>query len=173
MKKHFTKFSLLLLLPLLISSLILGVKAHPGRTDSNGGHTDHDTGEYHYHHGYPAHNHNDTDGDGDLDCPYDFDDKTDHGSGGSNDGNNIKTAPNDDTLVEKDIVSKQTTISDVLKAMLRCLLPAIGIGVVISHFLFYIFVFLMGDETGCATTWYSFIATSIAAYILLIIRSLS
>ena len=57
------------------------VYAHPGRTDSNGGHTDHSTGEYHYHHGYPAHQHIDLDGDGDLDCPYLFDDQT--GSSGN------------------------------------------------------------------------------------------
>ena len=31
--------------------------AHGGRTDSNGGHTNRDTGEYHYHHGYSAHQH--------------------------------------------------------------------------------------------------------------------
>ena len=31
--------------------------AHSGRTDSNGGHYDHSTGEYHYHHGEPAHQH--------------------------------------------------------------------------------------------------------------------
>ena len=54
--------------------------AHPGRTDSKGGHTDHSTGEYHYHHGYSAHQHSDLDGDGDLDCPYNFNDKTDTSS---------------------------------------------------------------------------------------------
>ncbi len=48
------------------------VFAHPGRTDSSGGHWDHSTGEYHYHHGYPAHQHVD-----DV-CPYDFDDQTNH-----------------------------------------------------------------------------------------------
>ncbi len=79
---------------ILVLSLSITVSAHPGRTDSNGGHTDHDTGEYHYHHGYPAHYHRDMDGDGDLDCPYDFDDKTNHssgasgGSGGSSSTNN-------------------------------------------------------------------------------------
>jgi len=57
--------------------------AHSGRTDENGGHTDHSTGEYHYHHGYPAHDHYDMDGDGDVDCPYDFDDKTGQNSGSS------------------------------------------------------------------------------------------
>ena len=46
--------------------------AHPGRTDSNGGHHVTATGEYHYHHGYPAHDHYDIDGDGVLDCPYTY-----------------------------------------------------------------------------------------------------
>lgn len=50
--------------------------AHPGRTDSNGGHTDHSTGEYHYHHGYEAHDHYDMDGDGDKDCPFNFKNNT-------------------------------------------------------------------------------------------------
>lgn len=62
------------------------VYAHPGRTDSNGGHTDHSTGEYHYHHGYPEHDHYDMDGDGYLDCPYDFDDKTGSSSNDSSSG---------------------------------------------------------------------------------------
>ena len=44
--------------------------AHPGNTDSNGGHYNHTTGDYHYHHGREAHDHYDMDGDGDLDCPY-------------------------------------------------------------------------------------------------------
>ena len=61
----------------------LCVYAHPGRTDSAGGHTDHSTGEYHYHHGYFAHDHDDMDGDGDIDCPYDFDDQTGVNSGSS------------------------------------------------------------------------------------------
>ena len=64
----------------LFSLLIAQVFAHPGRTDSRGGHTNHSTGEYHYHHGYSAHDHYDMDGDGVVDCPYDFDDKTDHSS---------------------------------------------------------------------------------------------
>lgn len=54
------------------------VYAHPGKTDSDGGHFDSNTGEYHYHHGYPAHEHRDIDGDGILDCPYAFIDNTNH-----------------------------------------------------------------------------------------------
>ena len=68
----------------MLSSVVLAVNAHSGRTDSSGGHTDNSTGEYHYHHGYPAHDHYDMDGDGDLDCPYEFDDNTNHGSNNSN-----------------------------------------------------------------------------------------
>lgn len=52
--------------------------AHPGRTDSNGGHYNHSTGDYHYHHGYPAHDHYDIDGNGTEDCPYNFMDNTKH-----------------------------------------------------------------------------------------------
>ena len=64
---------ILLVIPVVAS-------AHSGRTDSNGGHTDSSTGEYHYHHGYSAHDHYDMDGDGKVDCPYEFRDKTNHSS---------------------------------------------------------------------------------------------
>lgn len=72
-----TKILFLLLVCFLIPVTAF---AHPGRTDSNGGHTDHSTGEYHFHHGYEAHQH--TDGV----CPYDFDDKTGENSGTSSSG---------------------------------------------------------------------------------------
>ena len=75
-----------ILIPILLFLLLLTVpsaSAHPGRTDSNGGHTDSSTGEYHYHHGYPAHQHYDMDGDGKKDCPYEFKDKTGSTSGTS------------------------------------------------------------------------------------------
>lgn len=83
MKKVIAILSILVTLTATVAYTTLAVNAHPGRTDSNGGHTDHSTGEYHYHHGYSAHDHYDMDGDGDLDCPYDFDDKTSHSSTGS------------------------------------------------------------------------------------------
>ena len=63
--------------------LITPVFAHPGRTDSAGGHYDRSTGEYHWHHGMSAHQHYDMDGDGILDCPYNFKDTTNHSSGSS------------------------------------------------------------------------------------------
>lgn len=87
-------FCLLVAIVLLLS-LPLVVFAHSGRTDSSGGHYDRSTGEYHYHHGYPAHQH--TNGY----CPYNFDDKTDHGnynggdgSGGSNENSGTNEGVN-------------------------------------------------------------------------------
>ncbi len=74
------KFSLCIIMALLLLTV---ASAHPGRTDSHGGHYDSETGEYHYHHGYAAHQHTDLDGDGKADCPYNFDDQTDHNSGNS------------------------------------------------------------------------------------------
>ena len=61
--------------------------AHPGGTDSSGGHYNRSTGEYHFHHGHSAHQHTDKDGDGILDCPFDFDDKTGSSSGSSSSSN--------------------------------------------------------------------------------------
>lgn len=72
------------------------VSAHPGKTDSNGGHIDHSSGEYHYHHGYSAHQHYDRDGDGDLDCPYSFDDKT-NSSGNHSNSYTFNKSPSDKT----------------------------------------------------------------------------
>lgn len=57
---------------LVLILLCTPVLAHSGRTDSDGGHYDSTTGEYHYHHGYPAHQHPDGI------CPYDFNDSTEH-----------------------------------------------------------------------------------------------
>ena len=67
MKKVFKISLILMSIVIIILGSCVAVFAHPGKTDSNGGHFDRSTGEYHYHHGYPAHQHeNGT-------CPYDFD----------------------------------------------------------------------------------------------------
>lgn len=78
MKKCIYVLSIIVMSIIILYSVTFEVKAHPGRTDSNGGHTNRSTGEYHYHHGYSAHDHYDMDGDGDVDCPYNFDDQTSH-----------------------------------------------------------------------------------------------
>lgn len=63
------KLIVLLSVVLAFSILLLPALAHSGRTDSNGGHYNRTTGEYHYHHGYPAHQH-------DPYCPYQNKDNT-------------------------------------------------------------------------------------------------
>lgn len=70
--------------------------AHPGRTDSNGGHYDQSTEKYHYHHGYPAHQHENGV------CPYAYDDKTDKDSSSSTDSEHLSLFDADKkTLVKK------------------------------------------------------------------------
>lgn len=86
-----------LLLIIAVFVLTVPVFAHPGDTDSTGGHYDRSTGEYHYHHGYEAHQHTDLDGDGDRDCPYDFADKT-----GQNSGTSSNRALSSSTETESD-----------------------------------------------------------------------
>lgn len=70
-------------LVLAVTLCIGSASAHPGRTDANGGHYNHSTGEYHYHHGYPAHQHIDGV------CPYDYDDRTGWNSGSSGQGKGL------------------------------------------------------------------------------------
>lgn len=82
---------------ILIISLCITAHAHAGRTDSNGGHTDSSTGEYHYHHGYPAHDHYDMDSDGVVDCPYQFDDKTSQNSGSPSHSDSVSVTNNSST----------------------------------------------------------------------------
>lgn len=64
MKKAFKISLILMSIVVIILGSCVAVFAHPGKTDSDGGHFDRSSGEYHYHHGYPAHQHkNGT-------CPY-------------------------------------------------------------------------------------------------------
>ena len=108
-------------------SLSVVVLAHPGRTDSSGGHTGNSTGEYHYHHGYSAHQHSDLDGDGDLDCPYNFVDKSDSSSSKPSSSEPKSETPSDKQTIPKETTNspKETkevkTISDYIWDVCRCL----------------------------------------------------
>lgn len=53
------KFLNKLIIALLLFTLSIETSAHTGGTDSEGGHYNRSTGEYHYHHGFPAHQHED------------------------------------------------------------------------------------------------------------------
>ena len=56
--KHPSKFlKVFIVLMIVLLSFAMLSYGHSGRTDSQGGHTDHSTCEYHYHHGHPAHQH--------------------------------------------------------------------------------------------------------------------
>lgn len=97
--KKSVRVILLIFVLLLAVTVLSGIAAaHSGRTDSNGGHTDSSTGEYHYHHGYPAHQHEDLDGDGQLECPYEFVDRTGENSGSSSGGSKTTTTSTTKTV---------------------------------------------------------------------------
>lgn len=111
----------------LIFLLAIAVSAHSGRTDSNGGHYNHSTGEYHYHHGYSAHQHYDMDGDGAIDCPYEFKDKTNH-SDASKDNATIEDPKIEEPKIEDD--SETITLGYILFILLKI----IGMFLMISVF---------------------------------------
>ncbi len=97
------KLFMFCLLIIIVFSLPQSVSAHPGKTDSSGGHYNHSTGEYHYHHGYSAHDHWDMDDDGDIDCPYRFDDQTSHNSGSisSSNSSSVSSGKNNFSTTEQ------------------------------------------------------------------------
>lgn len=96
-------------LVLAVTLCIGSASAHPGRTDANGGHYNHSTGEYHYHHGYPAHQHIDGV------CPYDYDDRTGWNSGSSSQEKGLYYL--DGTPVErKEEKSIQERLDDVIES---------------------------------------------------------
>jgi len=76
LKKSINMKKVLLILTITITfftGYINSSFAHSGRTDSNGGHYNRSTGEYHYHHGYSAHQHN-----ADGSCPYEKSSSTEY-----------------------------------------------------------------------------------------------
>lgn len=150
MKKTIVTLSVIALIILVITSMSLIVKAHSGRTDSKGGHTNHSTGEYHYHHGYSAHDHYDMDGDGDIDCPYDFKDKTSRSPGNSSKvSSNIVDSPKSDSQ-KSNAKPSETSFADIVFTIFEFLFHGIGIWLFASYFLYFIFFFLFGDEQGCS-----------------------
>lgn len=90
-----------------ILSVSVFAYAHPGKTDSNGGHINHSTGEYHYHHGYSAHQHYDSNGDGILDCQYDFVVQTRSDNGSKTDTHIAKLYPDEKPVEEEPKVTSK------------------------------------------------------------------
>ena len=165
-------------LALCLSILILSVcatpaYAHSGRTDSAGGHTDKDTGEYHYHHGYSAHDHYDMDGDGDIDCPYDYDSKT-----GNSSWNNRNHDPHTNNSIQSEIpkikpAPNNPSLWDIITVIFSYLPGAIALWLLSSYFLFYILGLFFGDDQGCSASMIVGAVISLALYIWSIIATFS
>lgn len=146
--------TLLAILSVLILFSLSGIVAyaHPGRTDANGGHYNHETGEYHYHDGAYAgkssgststiNNYNNSVYES---YDYDSDGQSDIDLGANSEA--IKataTAKPTDTPNRSEIgSSSNSTLSfgKVLKALLWAILPAFAFGVFISFFLSFLFMF--------------------------------
>lgn len=120
MKKIFWSICIVALLMLCFSIVAY---AHSGGTDSDGGHWDSATGEYHYHHGYSAHSHYDIDGDGYTDCPYEFDDKTNHSSSEAGQGSDQVTHRSAKDIVLKILSIIGYSILALLVGLSSCILP--------------------------------------------------
>lgn len=136
----------------LAFALSTTVFAHPGRTDSSGGHNDRETGEYHYHHGFEAHQH--VNGK----CPFDFVDMTGQNKGG--DGNNSTgTYKGDAGEPYGDLKNERSPYKDFISLILFALFAFLG-----PTLLVYIFVatFLSRGRIGdrwWPTMWVTFPAS--------------
>lgn len=131
MRKQLLAFLLAFLL--LLSPTVL---AHSGKTDSNGGHYDRSTGEYHYHHGYPAHQHYDMDGDGIIDCPYDFDDKTDHSSrSDSGSSHAVQSTPRPSPQKSDGSKAKHISVGGIIAAAILVPIFVLEIGAALYAFI--------------------------------------
>lgn len=165
----------LALLPALFLLYVFAVTAfaHPGKTDSSGGHTDRSTGEYHYHHGYPAHDHYDIDGDGDLDCPYDFEDKTNHKSSGENSSYNekdsrVKEPEYPNVVFPRDNEAAQISFADGFFLIFEAALGSLVAGLLCSNLLYIFASLIFGKENGGFVTVILFFAISLAAFFIFI-----
>ncbi len=127
MRKHNIIFVLFLLFALSIS-----VSAHPGRTDSNGGHYNRDTGEYHYHNGEYADQNQDNDT-----YTYSYSEfvgptfSYDYGS------NSYNSFTAEETTTNNSYNSNSETISnflEILFGVFGCLIASLGITAIILSF---------------------------------------
>ena len=128
----------LALMLIMIYVLPIVAMAHSGRTDSNGGHTNRSTGEYHYHHGYSAHDHYDVDKDGNIDCPYDFKDNTTSKSYAKQQTSSSKPKPAS-SAAQQTIQKEEQTVQAVKPTQNKFDVEYIG---VILTFVFVIIIFI-------------------------------
>lgn len=144
---------------ILTHLLTFDVSAHPGKTDSRGGHFNREEGTYHYHHGYSAHSHYDMNGDGIVDCPYNFDDQTNHDSNNTNYSyktNNSKyqtsskssyTSSDTNTTNTTSTKKKTITVGDVIGKFFIFILTTLHI-LYIIHIVFSLIIILINFFLG-------------------------
>lgn len=170
MKKSVLIYALIVCLSL--PAFVLVAQAHPGRTDSSGGHTDRSTGEYHYHHGYSAHDHYDMDGNGTVDCPYGFKDKTEHKNKADTSKETDSSSTGSYAKEESIKPLKKPSFWDVISALVSSLLPTLIISFLMSLFLSNVLFFLFGDDKGWTLTYVSFLIISAVVYVRLVLWAL-
>ena len=123
------KISLIMILTILCFTFSTVAFAHPGNTDSNGGHYGPDG--YHYHHGYPTHQHENGE------CPYDFDDKTGWNSGSSSSGSSHTSKTTSSNSVNTNTEAKnQSQFDFILEIVLAFIFVAYPISLGCSFLLF-------------------------------------
>ena len=164
---------ILFLCILVLCILPFSVYAHPGRTNSDGGHWDYENGDYHYHHGYPEHDHYDIDGDGYADCPYDFDDKTDHSSGNDSSPEQHTDNSVQSAISKSTIKTDKASLWDIISVIFAYLPGAICLWLSSSYFLFYILRLFFGEEQGCSTAIIAGAVIALVMYIWSIIAKFS
>lgn len=164
---------ILFLCILLLCILPFSVYAHPGRTNSDGGHWDYESGNYHYHHGYPAHDHTDLDSDGYADCPYVFDDNTRHSSGNDSIPDSHTNNRVQSELPNGNPDRGKPSLWDIISVIFTYLPGAIALWLFSSYLLFFIFSFFFGEDQGCSAAMIAGAVIALVMYIWSIIAKFS
>lgn len=141
----------------MVSILTVTSFAHPGRTDSKGGHNDYIHGGYHYHHGHSAHQHPNGK------CPYDYNDKTNHDSESSNnDKSESKTQVKD--------TKKDLSVGQVIGTILISLVFGIAISfVALCVILFTVGSFIEISDSALFIIWGVLYIASVVILLMIII----
>lgn len=134
----------------LAFALSTTVFAHPGRTDSNGGHYNRKTGEYHYHHGFEAHQH--VNGE----CPFDFVDKTGQNSGG--DGGTRTSGSGTDGYYE-DQQGKSSLLEDLIAICIIAAFISVAPTIILDLVIIAVLLRNRISERSLKTVWLAYPAS--------------
>ena len=109
------------------------------------------------------------DGDGVVDCPYDFDDKTNHNSGGGYGYTRPTEEVKQETEEEKQEVKKEISrtklgVLDVLEYLMYAALTWLSS----SYFISLLSMFIFGKDQGCTIAMIAGVVVTIIAMVFLI-----